>query len=321
MLDTLPKLEPITFPPLIRRSVETLQVNLGYRCNQRCLHCHVNAGPTRKEQMAPETIDTLIKVLRQGKVTTLDLTGGAPELHPQFRYLVEVSRELGLRVIDRCNLTILHEPGQEMLAEFLAAHSVEVVASMPCYLQQNVDAQRGNGVFDGSIRGLQRLNAVGYGHDADKILNLVYNPQGPSLPPPQAALQQDYQKRLAEEYSIVFNQLLTITNMPIKRFGSTLISRGQFDDYMQLLQQSHLDANLEAVMCRTMISVDWQGRLYDCDFNQMLGIPIPTLAGEHGPLTLSDLPSMTVADRPIAVRGHCYGCTAGQGSSCGGSLS
>jgi len=321
MLDTLPKLEPITFPPLTRRSVETLQVNLGYRCNQRCLHCHVNAGPTRKEQMAPETIETLIKVLQHGKITTLDLTGGAPELHPQFRYLVEMARDLGLRVIDRCNLTILHEPGQETLAEFLAAHSVEVVASMPCYLQQNVDAQRGKGVFEGSIRGLQRLNAVGYGRDADKVLNLVYNPQGPSLPPPQEALQQDYQKRLADEYGIVFSQLLTITNMPIKRFGSTLLSKGRFDEYMQLLQQSHLDANLDAVMCRTLISVDWQGQLYDCDFNQMLGLPIQTLPRERAPLTLSNLLTMSVAGRPIAVRGHCYGCTAGQGSSCGGSLS
>jgi radical SAM/Cys-rich protein len=321
MLDTLPKLEPIAFPPLTRRSVETLQVNLGYRCNQRCLHCHVNAGPTRKEQMAAEMIETLIAVLERGQVRTLDLTGGAPELHPQFRHLVETARALGLRVIDRCNLTILHEPGQEGLAEFLAAQSVEVVASMPCYLQQNVDAQRGKGVFEGSIRGLQRLNALGYGKDTDKVLNLVYNPQGPSLPPPQGALQQDYQQRLAKEYGIVFNQLLTITNMPIKRFGSTLLSRGQFDDYMQLLQQAHLEANLDSVMCRTLISVDWQGRLYDCDFNQMLDLPLLPLAGERAPLTLSDLQSMAVAGRPIAVRGHCYGCTAGQGSSCGGSLS
>jgi len=321
MLDTLPKLEPITFPPLTRRNVETLQVNLGYRCNQRCLHCHVNAGPTRKEQMAPETIETLIRFLRQGQVSTLDLTGGAPELHPQFRYLVEAARDLGIRVVDRCNLTILLEPGQEALAQFLAENSVEVVASMPCYLQQNVDAQRGKGVFEGSVRGLRRLNEVGYGRDADKVLNLVYNPQGPSLPPPQAALQQDYKRRLADAYGIVFNQLLTITNMPIKRFGSTLLSKGQFDAYMQLLQHSHLDSNLDAVMCRTLISVDWQGRLYDCDFNQMLGLPLQTVAGEQAPLTLSDLASMTVAGRPIAVRGHCYGCTAGQGSSCGGSLS
>jgi len=321
MLDTLPKLEPIAFPPLTRSSMETLQVNLGYRCNQRCLHCHVNAGPTRKEQMMPETIETLIAVLESGQVTTLDLTGGAPELHPQFRYLVEVARGLGLRVIDRCNLTILNEPGQEGLAEFLATHSVEVVASMPCYLQPNVEAQRGKGVFESSIRGLQKLNAVGYGCEPDKVLNLVYNPQGPSLPPPQATLQQDYQQQLAGKYGIVFNRLLTITNMPIKRFGSTLLSRGQFDDYMQLLQQSHLDANLGGVMCRTLISIDWQGRLYDCDFNQMLGLPLPTQAGERAPLTLADLKTMAVAGRPIAVRGHCYGCTAGQGSSCGGSLS
>jgi radical SAM/Cys-rich protein len=321
MRDTLPKLESIPFPPLRRQSMATLQVNLGYRCNQRCLHCHVNAGPTRQEQMTPETIDTLIGVLEGGAVTTLDLTGGAPELHPEFARLVETARALGVRVIDRCNLTILEEPGQEGLAAFLAGQGVEVVASLPCYLQQNVDAQRGKGVFDASIRGLKRLNALGYGNDPDKVLNLVFNPQGPVLPPPQAALQQDYEKRLAEGYGIRFNRLLTITNMPIKRFGSTLLSHGQFDEYMQLLQQAHLDTNLDAVMCRSLISVDWQGRLYDCDFNQMLGLPLQALQGESSPLTLDDLRGMAIEGRPIAVRGHCYGCTAGQGSSCGGSLS
>lgn len=321
MRNTLPKLESIPFPPLTRRSASTLQVNLGYRCNQRCLHCHVNAGPTRKEQMAEETVDMLITVLEQGEVKMLDLTGGAPELHPAFRRLVERARRLGLRVIDRCNLTILEEPEQAGLAEFLASHGVEVVASLPCYLQENVDAQRGKGVFDASVRGLQRLNALGYGRDADKVLNLVYNPQGAVLPPSQAMLQQDYEKHLAENYGIHFNQLLTITNMPIKRFGSTLLSRGQFDDYMQLLQESHLESNLEAVMCRNLISVDWQGRLYDCDFNQMLELPLPTVEGERSPLTLADLKTMSISGRPIAVRGHCYGCTAGQGSSCGGSLS
>lgn len=323
MLDTLEKLETITFPPLYRESVDTLQVNLGYRCNQQCLHCHVNAGPNRKEQMAPETVDTIIALLASGRINTLDLTGGAPELHPDFRRLVTVARENGVHVIDRCNLTILNEPGQEDLAEFLAEQGVEVIASLPCYLQENVDAQRGKGVFEGSISGLQRLNALGYGREAGKSLNLVFNPQGPVLPPPQAALEQDYKQRLISDYGVVFNQLFTITNMPINRFGSTLLSHGQFNEYMQLLRDAHLDANLDAVMCRTLVSVDWQGQLYDCDFNQMLGLPLqPQFQDKgEGPLSVRDLASMVIKGRPIVVRGHCYGCTAGQGSSCGGSLS
>lgn len=323
MLDTLPKLETIAFPPIRREGVDTLQVNLGYRCNQQCLHCHVNAGPKRKEQMAAETIDTIIGLLEGRRISTLDLTGGAPELHPDFRRLVAAARAEGVRVIDRCNLTILEEPGQEDLAEFLAAQGVEVVASMPCYLQENVDAQRGKGVFEASIRGLQRLNALGYGREPGKVLNLVYNPQGPVLPPPQAALEQDYKQRLSTQYRVDFNHLLTIANMPINRFGSTLLSRGQFNEYMQLLRDAHLDANLAAVMCRTLVSVDWQGRLYDCDFNQMLDLPMQTLPEDQGagPLTVNDLASLILKGRPIVVRGHCYGCTAGQGSSCGGSLS
>jgi len=321
MLDTLPKLETIQFPSLRRQGVDTLQVNLGYRCNQQCLHCHVNAGPNRSEQMAPETVDTLIELLAGGKIRTLDLTGGAPELHPAFRRLVSAARAAGVRVIDRCNLTILEEPGEEGLAQFLADESVEVVASLPCYLQSNVDAQRGKGVFEASVRGLQRLNALGYGSEPDKCLNLVYNPQGPVLPPPQAALERDYKRRLLEEHGVIFNRLLTITNMPINRFGSTLLSRGEFNDYMRLLRDAHLDANLAGVMCRTLVSVDWQGLLYDCDFNQMLGLPMqPGEAGGAAP-GLDDLATMAIEGRPIVVRGHCYGCTAGQGSSCGGSLS
>lgn len=322
MLDTLPKLETIAFPPLQRKGVDTLQVNLGYRCNQQCLHCHVNAGPNRKEQMAAETIDIIIELLDSHRIQNLDLTGGAPEMHPDFRRLVRAARARGVRVIDRCNLTILEEPDQEGLAEFLAEQGVEVVASLPCYLQENVDAQRGKGVFDTSIRALQRLNALGYGSDPDKCLNLVYNPQGPVLPPPQAVLEQDYKQRLSSEYGVVFNRLLTITNMPINRFGSTLLSRGQFNEYMQLLRDAHLDANLDSVMCRTLISVDWQGVLYDCDFNQMLGLPMQPVAqgSSERPLSISDLATMTSKGLPIVVRGHCYGCTAGQGSSCGGSL-
>lgn len=321
MLDTLPKLETIQFPALRRQGVDTLQVNLGYRCNQQCLHCHVNAGPNRSEQMAPETVDTLIELLAGGKIRTLDLTGGAPELHPAFRRLVSAARAAGVRVIDRCNLTILEEPGQERLAQFLAGEGVEVVASLPCYLQSNVDAQRGKGAFEASIRGLQRLNALGYGSDPDKCLNLVYNPQGPVLPPPQAALELDYKRRLLEEHGVIFNRLLTITNMPINRFGSTLLSRGEFNDYMRLLRDAHLDANLADVMCRTLVSVDWQGLLYDCDFNQMLGLPMQPGEAGGAALALDDLATMAMEGRPIVVRGHCYGCTAGQGSSCGGSLS
>ena len=323
MLDTLPKLETIAFPPISREGIDTLQVNLGYRCNQQCLHCHVNASPNRTEQMATETIDTIIALLDSGRIVTLDLTGGAPELHPDFRRLVAAARARGVRVIDRCNLTILEEAEQEDLAEFLAEQGVEVVASLPCYLQENVDAQRGKGVFEASIRGLQRLNVLGYGKDPDKCLNLVYNPQGPVLPPPQAALEQDYKQHLSAAYGVVFNRLLTITNMPINRFGSTLLSRGQFNEYMQLLRDAHLDANLASVMCRTLVSVDWQGFLYDCDFNQMLGLPMQSVPQDHsqGPLSVSDLASIMVKGRPIVVRGHCYGCTAGQGSSCGGSFS
>jgi radical SAM/Cys-rich protein len=227
-------------------------------------------------------------------------------------------RELGVHVIDRCNLTILEEPGQQGLAEFLAEQGVEVVASLPCYLQENVDAQRGKGVFDSSIRGLQRLNALGYGRDSDKTLNLVFNPQGASLPPSQQELELDYKQRLMRDHQIQFNRLLTITNMPIQRFGSVLLSNGQFDSYMQQLRDSHQPQNLVAVMCRSLVSVDWQGRLYDCDFNQMLGLPM--LSKQAMPLHLSQLAEQRLAGRPIEVRGHCYGCTAGQGSSCGGAL-
>ncbi|MDH5784748.1 MAG: arsenosugar biosynthesis radical SAM protein ArsS [Chromatiales bacterium] len=318
MLATLPYLEKISFPSITRGKLTTLQVNLGYRCNLQCNHCHVNAGPRRTESMSAENISAIIELAEQGRFTTLDLTGGAPELHPQFRQLVEAVRKLGIHVIDRCNITILEEPGQEGLAEFLAVHGVEVVASMPCYLQENVDAQRGKGTFDSSIRGLQQLNSQGYGRDRDKTLNLVYNPQGPSLPPAQKALEKDYKARLKDEYEIDFNHLLTITNMPIQRFGSSLLSRGEFDSYMQLLRDNYQPQNLNGVMCRTLISVDWQGSLYDCDFNQMLELP---MCGDGGDvLRLSQLSDLTLDGRPIVVRGHCYGCTAGQGSSCGGAL-
>lgn len=320
MLNTLHKLIPSDFPALRRNRPTTLQVNLGYRCNQQCLHCHVAAGPKRTEVMPADVIDLVIESLRGGQFTTLDLTGGAPELNPGFRYLVEQACRLGVGVIDRCNLTVLNEPDQPDLAEFLARQRVDVVASLPCYLEENVNRQRGKGVFDGSIRALHKLNALGYGAPGSGLtLNLVYNPQGPTLPPPQAGLEADYRRVLADRHGVHFNHLLALANLPIQRFGSTLLSHGQFDDYVTLLKQAHQDDNLAAVMCRSLISVDWRGYLYDCDFNQMLGLPMPA-DGLHRP-HLRDLATLALDGRQIRVADHCYGCTAGQGSSCGGALS
>jgi len=319
MRDTWPLLTRIEFPPLVRRRIDTLQVNVGYRCNQSCLHCHVGASPHRTEEMPGETIDLVLAVLAHRHISTLDITGGAPELHPHFRRLVHGARDLGVRVIDRCNLTILEVAGQEDLAKFLAVEQVEIVASLPCYLADNVDRQRGKGVFEGSIRGLLHLNALGYGRQGSgRILNLVYNPQGPSLPPPQDALEADYRRELEDKFGIVFNRLFTLANMPIQRFGSTLISKGEFHRYLSLLRQAHRDDNLDSVMCRDLVSVDWRGYLYDCDFNQMLDLP---LAGPNGARRrLEDLLAEDLDHNPIQVAGHCYGCTAGQGSSCGGAL-
>jgi radical SAM/Cys-rich protein len=316
---TLPLMNEFQFPAIDRRRLETLQVNLGYKCNQSCVHCHVNAGPKRTEMMDLETADTVIRFLNGSRTRTLDLTGGAPELNPHFRSLVTQARRLGIEVIDRCNLTILEEPGFEDLARFLASNGVKVVASMPCYLEDNVDRQRGDGVFDTSIRALRRLNALGYGKPGTGMtLDLVYNPQGPSLPPPQAKLEADYRHHLGGGYGIEFNRLFTLTNMPIQRFGSTLISKGQFDGYMRLLKDAYQEANLDAVMCRSLISVDWKGYVYDCDFNQMLGLPLH-VAGKPR-VHLSDLIGKDLEGNPIVVRDHCFGCTAGQGSSCGGAL-
>ena len=320
---TLPLLEETTFPALSRGSLTTLQVNLGYRCNQTCVHCHVNAGPNRTEMMDSTNLEVVIEVLKARSIQVLDLTGGAPELHEEFRVLVRQARALGVHVMDRCNLTILFEPGQEDLAQFLANHKVEVVASMPCYSLENVDKQRGKGVFDKSIAALQQLNALGYGKPGSGLkLSLVYNPQGPSLPPEQRKLQADYKRELWEHFGIEFDELFVITNMPIQRFGSMLISKGQFNGYMQLLRENFSEPNHAAVMCRNLVSVDWQGYLYDCDFNQQLGLPLP--AG--GPLRmaakphLQDLLKQDPAGRPVRTAEHCYGCTAGQGSSCGGAL-
>lgn len=320
MLATLPLLRQTAFPALTRARIETLQINLGYRCNQRCLHCHVNAGPNRTEEMDADTIDAVLRFVDANPgVRTLDLTGGAPELNPRFRRLVVSARARGLKVIDRCNLTILSEPGHETLAAFLAAHGVEVVASLPCYLEDNVDAQRGKGVFEASIAGLKQLNALGYGRaGGDLTLNLVYNPQGAALPPPQDSLEAAYKTHLGEHFGIVFNQLFTLANMPIQRFGSTLLSKGEFNRYMDLLQSAHRADNLPGVMCRSQISIDWQGNLYDCDFNQMLDLR--TEDAEGRPLTIHDVSADQLAGGRIQVAGHCYGCTAGQGSSCGGAL-
>jgi radical SAM/Cys-rich protein len=317
---TLPLLARTDFPALRRRAVDTLQVNLGYRCNQSCVHCHVNAGPNRTEAMSGDNVDAVIAFLSASSgVRTLDLTGGAPELNRHFRRLVIAGRALGARVIDRCNLTILEEPGQDGLAEFLATHGVEVVASMPCYLEDNVDRQRGKGTFDASIRGLQKLNALGYGQPGSGlVLNLVYNPQGANLPPGQESLERDYKQHLAVHFGVVFNQLFTLANMPIQRFGSMLVSKGQFNSYMSLLRGAHREDNLDQVMCRGLVSVDWLGYLYDCDFNQQLGLPIRD-AGKPR-VHLSAMTAGALEGRSIRVADHCFGCTAGQGSSCGGAL-
>jgi radical SAM/Cys-rich protein len=316
---TLPLLEQTDFPALRRGRLDTVQVNLGYRCNQQCLHCHVNAGPKRKEMMTRETADQVLRLLQRSGATTLDITGGAPELNMNFRYLVTQARAQGVHVIDRCNLTVLDEPGQSDLAQFLADQRVEITASLPCYLEQNVDGQRGSNVFKRSIRALQKLNALGYGRDGGGlVLNLVYNPTGPYLPPPQQALEQDYRKHLGDEYGVTFTRLFTLANMPIQRFGSTLISKGQFTAYMTLLRDAYNPATLPTVMCRSLISIDWQGYVYDCDFNQMLGLPLG--ATDKPRVHIKDLTIPDLENAPIAVRDHCYGCTAGQGSSCGGAL-
>ena len=319
MHPTIHLLARTDFPPIKRRRLDTLQVNLGYRCNQSCLHCHVNAGPNRTEEMDSDTVDLVLQVLQARSIQTLDLTGGAPELNPHFRRLVVAARALGVTVIDRCNLTILSEPGQDDLAQFLAHQRVDVVASLPCYSIANVDRQRGDGVFERSIHGLQALNALGYGDPATGlVLNLVYNPQGAVLPPPQAGLQADYQRELGSHFGIRFNHLFALTNMPIQRFGSTLVSKGTFESYLQLLKSSYRPDNLATVMCSSLLSVDWQGDLYDCDFNQMLGLR--ARVGAQARPHLRDLLSAETSGTAIRVADHCWGCTAGQGSSCGGAL-
>jgi radical SAM/Cys-rich protein len=302
-----------------RRAVDVLQVNMGRYCNLACVHCHVESGPTRTEMMSRETVDGVLRFLNATNIPTLDITGGAPELHPDFDYLVVAARRLKRHVMDRCNLTVIFEPGKDYLPEFFKQHEVELVCSLPCYSQENVDKQRGKGTFDLSIRAFQRLNEIGYGQpDSKLILNLVYNPVGPHLPPPQAPLEQDYKRILRREFGIVFNQLFCLTNMPITRYATHLKLRGEYDRYVQLLEANFNPATVDQVMCRNLISVGWSGKIYDCDFNQMLDMPISDNDGSA--LSISTVSSDQLLDRSIAIGNHCYACTAGAGSSCGGSL-
>jgi radical SAM/Cys-rich protein len=318
MLDSLPYLKNSDFPPLHRDSVEILQLNLGYLCNLSCVHCHVNAGPKRKELMDSATLNDIYAFIEQTGIHTLDLTGGAPEMNPHFKSLIQWARKLNLRVIDRCNLTILLEPGYEDMAAFLADHQVEIIASLPCYLEDNVDKQRGKGTFQASIQALQQLNDLGYGQaHRGLVLNLVFNPQDAVLPPAQQPLEMAYKAYLKDHFNIVFNHLYAITNQPIQRFGSVLLSQGKFDAYMALLREHFQADNLAQVMCKNTLSIDWQGFVYDCDFNQMLQLPL----GNHTQAVhIRDLMNRSLKNEPIHTLLHCYACTAGQGSSCQGAL-
>ncbi len=300
--------------------IAVLQVNVGKVCNQTCKHCQVDAGPDRQESMSAEIAEACLHVLQRAQLTTLDITGGAPEMNPQFRRLVTGARELGCRVIDRCNLTILTAPGYTDLPEFLTEQQVEIVASLPCYLEANVDKQRGDRVFQRSIEALRQLNTLGYGLPGSSLkLTLVYNPTGDSLPPAQQSLEDDYRRELRSRYGIEFTQLFTITNMPISRFLADLCASGRYDSYMQKLVEAFNPATVDGLMCRTMLSVDWQGYLYDCDFNQMLGLGVVGRPAMKI-LDLSDAALEALRQRPIVTGKHCFGCTAGAGSSCSGSL-
>jgi radical SAM/Cys-rich protein len=329
MQDTRPLLLPTDFPHISRKQIDTLQLNLGYLCNMTCSHCHVNAGPTRTEMMDDALIEKIIEFMQSQPIQSLDLTGGAPELHWRFRDLVKAARAADIEVIDRCNLTVALEPGQEDLLEFLAEQGVTVVASLPCYSEANVNEQRGKGVFEKSIEVLQSLNKLGYGIDQSRQLHLVYNPNGAFLPPAQDQLERDYKEQLGNESGIRFNQLFTITNMPIQRFGAQLMAKGKYNEYMTLLKDNYTPGNLDSLMCRSTVSVDWQGYLYDCDFNQMLEMPMQLsnglsssdlIASETNRTHLSDVLTADFDGTPIVIGEHCYGCTAGQGSSCGGAL-
>ncbi len=302
-----------------KRKIDVLQINMGKYCNQACLHCHVEAGPGRKEMMARPTVDAILGFLDRSDISTVDITGGAPELNFHFDYLVESCFRLRRHVMDRCNLTVFFEPGKDYLPEFFRRNRVEVIASLPCYTEQNVDSQRGEGTFEKSIQALRILNALGYGDPATGLeLHLVYNPLGAYLPPPQHQLEQGYKRILKEKFGIVFNRLFCLANMPITRFEKFLRLRGQYDRYVKLLESSFNPATLNEVMCRNLLSVGWEGSVYDCDFNQMLNLPMKDRNGK--PLKIWDLSSDDLENRPILTGNHCYGCTAGAGSSCGGAL-
>ena len=304
---------------LSRRAVDVLQVNLGRYCNLACIHCHVESGPTRKEMMSHETVDAVLHFLARTEIPTLDITGGAPELHRDFDYLVESARGLGHHVMDRCNLTVIFESGKDYLPEFFKLHQVELVCSLPCYSEENVDKQRGKGTFESSIRALQRLNEIGYGQPGgDLVLNLVYNPVGPHLPPPQEQLEQDYKRILREQFGILFNHLYCLSNMAITRYATHLKLRGEYDRYVELLETNFNAATLDRVMCRDLISIGWNGLVYDCDFNQMLDMPLLDDTGNA--LHIASLSLDEVLNRAIQVGDHCYACSAGSGSSCGGAL-
>ena len=304
---------------LRRRAVDVLQVNLGRYCNLACIHCHVEAGPTRTEMMSRENVDAVLRLLANTSIPTLDITGGAPELHDDFDYLVESARQLGRHVMDRCNLTVIFEPGKDYLPEFFRRHGVELVCSLPCYSIENVDKQRGKGTFDGSIRALQIFNELGYGKPGSGLtMNLVYNPVGPHLPPPQEKLEQDYKRILREQFNIEFNHVFCLTNMPITRYATHLKLRCEYDPYMELLETNFNPGTVDQVMCRDLISIGWDGWVYDCDFNQMLDLPIANGDGKR--LHISSLTLDQLAEPAITVGNHCYACTAGAGSSCGGTL-
>ena len=304
---------------LTRRAIDTLQVNMGRYCNQACIHCHVESGPNRTEMMSRETVDAVLRFFANSDIPTLDITGGAPELNPSFNYLVESAIRMGRHVMDRCNLTVIFEPKKDYLPEFFKRHQVELICSLPCYSEENVDRQRGKGTFELSIRALQMLNALGYGGDDSLILNLVYNPVGPHLPPLQEQLEQEYKRILNEQFGIVFNHLYCLANMPITRYETHLRLLGEYDRYMELLEDSFNAATVDRVMCRNLISVGWQGSIYDCDFNQMLDLPVRDAAGNA--LDISSLKIEHLLSRAITVGNRCYACTAGSGSSCGGALS
>jgi radical SAM/Cys-rich protein len=307
--------------PLRHTKTEVLQINVGKLCNLTCIHCHVNAGPKRKEIITRTTIDQLIDWLAKTDIPTVDLTGGAPEMIPDFKYLIERLKALTppRHVIDRCNLTILLEPGYEDYAQFLARHEIEIIASMPCYSPENVNAQRGNGVFDASIKALQLLNSLGYGTRPELPLHLVYNPNGAFLPGPQEELEADYKRELKDHFGIVFNKLYTITNLPIARFASYLKNNNLLGDYMALLNDAFNPATVNGLMCRNTINVSWQGEVFDCDFNQMLKMPW-SRGGGGEVMHLWEVDPAQVENRTILTGEHCFGCTAGAGSSCGGAL-